>query len=152
MGVPAVTWSTTASTASLRGLNTWGTLFYIFGFAAVFMLAVNLLGGGMLPGTVSEPAGLLWLGNAVLGWGILLLLAAGPTLAGYGTYNLSLSLLPSSVANLILTLEPAFTALIAYLLLHERLTLTQVEGGLLTMAGVAFLRLYEGREGRASKR
>jgi drug/metabolite transporter (DMT)-like permease len=105
-----------------------------------------------LPGTVSEPAGLLWLGNAVAGWGILLLLAAGPTLAGYGMYNLSLSLLPSSVANLILTLEPVFTTLIAYLLLHERLTLTQIEGSLLTMAGVAFLRLYEGREGRAPER
>jgi drug/metabolite transporter (DMT)-like permease len=151
-GLGYAVYSLMGRSASLRGLNIWGTLFYIFGFAAIFMLAVNLLGGGMLPGTVSEPAGLLWLGNAVLGWGILLLLAAGPTLTGYGTYNLSLSLLPSSVANLILTLEPAFTALIAYLLLHERLTLTQVGGGLLTMAGVAFLRLYEGRESRTPER
>ena len=105
----------------------------------------NWRGGGTLPGTVSQPSELLWLGRSVMGWGILLLLAAGPTLAGYGMYNLSLSLLPSSVANLILTLEPAFTALIATLLLKEDLTLTQVGGGLVTMAGVAFLRLYEGR-------
>jgi drug/metabolite transporter (DMT)-like permease len=144
-GLAYAVYSLMGRSASLRGLNTWGTLFYIFGFAAPFMLALNLLGGGIIPGTASQPSELMWLGNAVSGWGILLLLAAGPTLAGYGMYNLSLSLLPSSVANLILTLEPAFTALIAHLLLGEDLTLVQVSGGLLTMAGVAFLRLYEGR-------
>jgi drug/metabolite transporter (DMT)-like permease len=149
-GLAYAVYSLMGRSAALRGLNAWGTLFYIFAFAAVIMLAINLLAGGALPGAAGQPSDLLWLGTAAAGWGILLLLAAGPTLAGYGTYNLSLSLLPSSVANLILTLEPAFTALSAALLLGERLTLTQVGGGLLTMAGVAFLRLYEGRQGRGS--
>jgi drug/metabolite transporter (DMT)-like permease len=97
-----------------------------------------------LPGAASRPAELLWLGNALLGWGILLLLAAGPTLTGYGLYNVSLSYLPSSVANLIVTLEPAFTAATAYFLLGERLNAVQIGGSLMILAGVVFLRIYEG--------
>ena len=130
--------------ASQRGLNPWTTLLYTFGFAAVFLLTFNLLGTGFLPGAITRPADFLWLGNSWAGWGILLLLAMGPTLAGYGMYNISLSLLPSSVANLIVSLEPAFTAAIAYFLLGERLTWVQVGGSLMILAGVVFLRIYEG--------
>ncbi len=78
------------------------------------------------------------------GWGILLLLAAGPTLAGYGLYNVSLGYLPSSVANLIVSLEPAVTAVMAYLLFGELLNGVQVLGSLMILAAVAFLRIYEG--------
>jgi drug/metabolite transporter (DMT)-like permease len=130
--------------ASQRGLNPWTTLVYTFGFAAVFLMTFNLLGKGFLPGAITHPADFLWLGNAWAGWGILLLLAIGPTLAGYGLYNVSLTLLPSSVANLIVSLEPAITAAIAYVLLGERLTWTQVGGSLLILSGVVFLRIYEG--------
>jgi drug/metabolite transporter (DMT)-like permease len=130
--------------ASQRGLNPWTTLLYTFGFAAVFLLAFNLLGQGFLPGAISHPADFLWLGNSWAGWGILLLLAMGPTLAGYGMYNVSLTLLPSSVANLIVSLEPAFTATIAFFLLGERLTWVQVGGSLMILSGVVFLRIYEG--------
>ncbi|HZD57183.1 MAG TPA: DMT family transporter, partial [Anaerolineales bacterium] len=62
-----------------------------------------------------------------------------------GLYNVSLGYLPSSVANLILTLEPAFTALIAYFLLAERLNGVQLGGSLMILSGVVFLRIYEGR-------
>jgi drug/metabolite transporter (DMT)-like permease len=130
--------------ASQRGLNPWTTLVYTFGFAAVFLLAFNLLGMGFLPGATTHPADFLWLGTAWAGWGILFLLAVGPTLAGYGLYNVSLTYLPSSVANLIVTLEPAFTAISAYFLLGERLTWVQVGGSLLILSGVVFLRIYEG--------
>jgi drug/metabolite transporter (DMT)-like permease len=130
--------------ASQRGLNPWTTLFYTFGFAAVFLLLFNLLPGGLLPGTATRPADLFWLGNARAGWGILFLLAAGPTVAGYGLYNVSLGYLPSSVANLIVTLEPAFTAVIAYFLLGERLKAIQIGGSLIILAGVVFLRIYDG--------
>ena len=54
------------------------------------------------------------------------MLAAGPTLAGFGLYNLSLSYLPSSVANLIATSELPFTAATAYFFLNERLTAVQI--------------------------
>ncbi len=130
--------------ASQRGLNPWASLVYIFGFAAVFMLAFNLLGMGFLPGAAVRPADFLWLGNSWAGWGILVLLALGPTLTGYGMYNVSLALLPSSVANLIVSSEPVFTAAIAYFLLGERLGWVQGGGSLLILGGVVFLRVYEG--------
>lgn len=95
----------------------------------------------LLPGTAAHPADLFWLGRALKGWGILFLLAAGPTVMGFGLYNVSLVYLPSAVANLIVTLEPAFTAVIAYFLLGERLSAVQLIGSLIILAGVAVLRL-----------
>jgi drug/metabolite transporter (DMT)-like permease len=129
--------------AAQRGLNSWTTLLYTFAFAAVFLLIFNLLPVKPFPGTAAQPSDLLWLGNALAGWGILFLLAAGPTLAGFGLYNMSLSYLPSSVANLVVTLEPAFTAVVAYFMFGEMLTGIQISGSLMILAGVFFLRIYE---------
>jgi drug/metabolite transporter (DMT)-like permease len=137
--------------ASNRGVNPWTALVYTFGFAAVFLLAFNLLSGGHIPGAASRPADFFWLGKAWIGWGVLFVLAAGPTVAGFGLYNVSLTYLPSSVANLVVTLEPAFTAVIAYLLLGERLTWIQIYGSLLILGGVVFLRVYEGWIAGAAK-
>lgn len=130
--------------AAQRGLSPWSTLLYTFGFAAGFLLLFNLL-PFKLPGAAANPGVLLWLGDAWGGWGVLLILAAGPTLAGFGLYNVSLGYLPSSLANLIVTLEPAFTAVLAYLFLGERLTLVQLAGSLLILGAVVLLRLHEGR-------
>jgi drug/metabolite transporter (DMT)-like permease len=137
--------------ASQRGLNPWTTLFYTFSFAALFLLLLNLLPTGFLPGIAAGPTDLLWLGNSLSGWGILFLLAAGPTVAGFGLYNVSLGYLPSSVANLILTSEPVFTAIIAYFLLAERLNGKQLGGSVMILAGVVFLRISEGRLGARSQ-
>jgi drug/metabolite transporter (DMT)-like permease len=131
--------------ASQRNLNPWTTLLYTFGFAAAFLLVFNLLPVDSLPGKAIHTIDLLWLGNSLAGWGILLLLAAGPTLAGFGLYNVSLGYLPSSVANLIVSLEPAVTAVIAYLLFGELLNGVQVGGSLMILAAVIFLRIYEGK-------
>ncbi len=144
-GLGYAVYSLMGRSAAQRGLNPWTTLLYTFGFASLFLLAFNLLPGDLLPGTAASPSDFLWLGNALAGWGLIFLLAAGPTLAGFGLYNVSLSYLPSSVANLILTLEPVFTATIAYLLLGERLNGVQIGGSLMILAGVAFLRVHEGR-------
>ena len=143
-GLGYAAYSLMGRSAAQRGLNPWTTLLYTFGFAAIILLVFNLMPGGLLPGSATRPADLLWLGSAVDGWGILFLLAAGPTVAGFGLYNVSLSYLPSSVANLVVTLEPAFTAMIAYLLLGERLNGVQIAGSLTILAGVIFLRLYDG--------
>jgi drug/metabolite transporter (DMT)-like permease len=137
--------------ASQRGLNPWSTLLYTFGFAAIFLLLVNLLAGGALPGSAAQPADLFWLGNAWVGWLVLFVLAAGPTVAGFGFYNVSLSHLPSSVANLIVTMEPLFTAVTAYFLFGEVLTAVQLLGGALILGGVVLLRLYEGWQMRSGQ-
>lgn len=126
--------------ASQRGLNPWTTLLYSFSFAGVFLFAVNLL-PLPLPGAATNITELFWLGGSISGWMILFLLAAGPTVIGFGLYNVSLSFLPASVVNLVATLEPVFTAAIAYALLDELLSTTQMYGGLIIIAAVLSLRL-----------
>lgn len=130
-------------TTSNKGLNPWTTLIYTFGFASIFLLFINLIPGDFLPGKAILPSDLFWLGKAYYGWLILFVLAAIPTVAGYGLYNVSLSFLPSSITNLIATTEPAFTAGIAYLFLGERLTGLQFFGSFIILAGVISLRLFE---------
>jgi drug/metabolite transporter (DMT)-like permease len=132
--------------ASQRGMNPWTALVYTFAFASVFLLAINLVPGDCLPGQASKPADFFWFEDDMGGWAILLLLAIGPTVAGFGLINVSLNLLPASITNLVLTTEPVFTVVIAYFLLDERLTAVQIIGSLLILAGVSSLRLYEGRK------
>lgn len=144
-GLGYALYSLMGRSASMRGLNPWTTLFYTFGFATLFLLVFNLTPEGLIPGAAAHPSDLLWLGNALTGWVILVLLAAGPTVVGFGLINVSLSYLPSSVANLILTMEPVFTAIIAYILLGERFNGMQLTGSLTILAGVIVLRVHEGR-------
>lgn len=144
-GLGYAVYSLMGRSAAQRGLNPWTTLLYTFGFATVFLLGFNLFSGGALPGSAESLEDFFWLGDAWQGWAILFLLAAGPTVAGFGLYNISLSLLPSSVANLVATTEPVFTALTAYFLLDERMNGVQILGSLMILAGVVFLRIYEGR-------
>ena len=140
-GLGYAMYSLMGRSASNRGINPWTTLLYTFGFATIYLLVLNLLPGLSFPGKAAAIADLFWLGTTWLGWFILFVLAAGPTLAGYGLYNLSLNDLPSSIANLVLTTELVFTTLIAYLTLGERLNMIQILGSLLIVASVVFLRL-----------
>ena len=126
--------------AANRGISAWTSLLYAFFFASILMLAANLLAGRYLPGGARIPADLLWLGTAWDGWLVLLILAAVPTLLGFGLYNVSLQHLPASVANLVLTVEPVFTAIIAYLLFWEMLQGVQILGSTLILCGVFLLR------------
>jgi drug/metabolite transporter (DMT)-like permease len=144
-GLLYAVYSLMGRSASQRNLNPWTTLLYTFGFAAIFLFFFNIIPGDLLPGKASIPGDLLWLGNSLAGWGILILLAAGPTLTGFGTYNISLSYLPSSVANLIVSMEPAFTAIMAYFLFGEILNGIQIVGSLMILVGVIFFRIYEGK-------
>lgn len=142
-GVSFAAYSVMGRIASQRKLNPWTTLGYTFFFAAVFLLGMNLLPPGVLPGTVQSSKELLLLETPLEGWAILFLLAAVPSLGGFGLYMISLSRLPSSVVNLIATSEPAFTAVFAWILLGERLSATQICGAILIMTGVVVLRTYE---------
>jgi drug/metabolite transporter (DMT)-like permease len=144
-GLAYAVYSLMGRSTAQRGLSTWTTVLYIFAIATVFLLIFNLLPGGVLPGAATRPSDLMWLRDSYGGWLILFILAAGPTLAGFGLYNLSLSYLPSSVVNLIATTEPPFTATIAYFLLNERLTAIQIVGSTLILVAVILLRIREER-------
>ncbi len=142
-GVGFAAYSLMGKASSLRKINPWSAMLYGFAWATLFLLVVNLV----LPdasGAVSS-RNFLWLGDAWLGWVALVLLAVGPSIGGYGLYTVSLGYLPSAVANLIATLEPVLTAILAYFLLSERMGVPQLLGGLLVIAGVIALRVSEGR-------
>ena len=142
-GLSFAAYSLMGRSASQRGLSTWTTLLYTFMFAATFLLLFNLIPGDFFIGKAVQARDLMWLGNRMDGWIILFLLSAIPTLSGFGFYTLSLSYLPSSIANLIATTEPAFTAVVAYFVLAEQLTPIQIIGSIITLSGVVFLRLFE---------
>ena len=143
-GLAYAGYSLMGRSASERGLDPWTTMLHIFGYATVFLFLFNLPPGGWLPGSAVRLGDFLWLGRAFGGWAILFLLAAGPTVAGFGLYLASLVHLPASVGNLVVSLEPAFTTLFAYLFLGERLSPAQAAGGMMILAGVAVLRVGEG--------
>lgn len=141
-GIAFAGYSLLGKESSNRAINPWTAMMFTFGFAALFLLGYNFV-AGLLPGGATGP-GLLALGNSATGWGILILLAIGPTVGGYGLYTVSLTYLPASVANLIATMEPAYTAILAYLFLGEHLSPVQLIGSALIVSGVVLLRLTEG--------
>jgi len=142
-GVGFGVYSLMGKSSARRGINSWTALFYSFGIASIFILIYTQLPLTFTDAT-SQPS-VFWLRDAWLGWGLLLILAVGPTLGGYGLYTYSMTILPASVANLIATLEPSLTALQSYILLSERFTAAQVAGSVLIIASVIFLRIMENR-------
>ncbi len=142
VGLGFAAYSLMGRTASIRGINPWATVLFTFGAATLVILLLNLFPISLTQGLGSRQ--IFAIGNSWIGWLLLLGLAIGPTLGGYGLYTVSLGYLPASVANIINTLEPAFTVLWAYLLLSERFSPLQLMGSLLILVGVLTLRL--GRE------
>ena len=124
--------------AASRQLNAWTSLLYSFAFGSVFILLFNLL--PFVPGTppsLSE----LWPDLPVAGWLVLLLLALVPTLLGFGLYVASMNYLPVSIASLLATLEPALTAVEAYIFLGERMSPVQIGGSVIILLAVVFVQL-----------
>jgi drug/metabolite transporter (DMT)-like permease len=129
--------------AARRQINSWVNLAITFGTAAVFLLIYNLA-TSLAAGRPALPD-LFWLGDSLSGWSILILLALVPTIAGYGLYTSSLNYLPTNVANLIATLEPVQTTILAMILLGEVMGFAQVLGSILILASVVALRIWEVR-------
>lgn len=123
-----------------KGLNPWTTLCYSFAFAAVYLFGFN---GFKAFAGFTGTTNLFWLKDDYLGWAALTLLALGPTLTGFGLYNLSLVRLEAGKVNLIAATEPIFTAFLAYLLLGEIVSKTQTLGGVLILGAIFALRLVD---------
>lgn len=137
-GVAFAGYSLMGKASSHRQINPWTTLFYAFLFGAVFIFLFNLFPAWLPQGIAST--NLFWLGDALVGWLVLVSLAVGPTIGGYGLYMVSMGYLPVSVAQLIATLEPVLTAIWAFLLLSERMDGLQIVGSILIISGVLLLR------------
>lgn len=131
--------------AARRQIDSWVAMFFTFSFASLFLLAINLIPS--MPQAAGSALKLLPdLPRA--GWLLLVGLALIPTLLGYGFYNLSMHYLPASIANLIATMEPAFTAAEAYLLLGETMSTAQIGGSLTVIAAVVIVRISENGSAR----
>lgn len=127
--------------SSNRGIDSWTAMAYTFSLAAFLLLTANIISEAISGEVLGNH--LFWLGSQWFGWGVLIVLALGPTVGGYGLYTLSLAYLPASVANLIAMLEPPLTAVLAYLLLGEILTPMQLVGSALIIICVVIVRLSE---------
>ncbi len=133
---------------SQRKINSWTATLSAFAVAAIALLpiaaiTVAIARSNALPADDLTPYSLLSLGTHFDGWLILIVLAVIPTIGGFGLYTASLGYLTAGTANLIATLEPVLTTILAYLLLHESLDATQLLGGALIVASVISLRLEE---------
>jgi DME family drug/metabolite transporter len=128
--------------ASDTKIDSWTALLYSFTWATVFLLFFNI-GNGLFITGKAPLADMFWLGRSYIGWGIIFFLGVAPTLGGFGLYTLSIRYLSPTTSNLIATLEPAFTAIWAFLFLNELLNPTQLMGGLLVFIGVILLRFGE---------
>lgn len=125
--------------AARRGIDAFTGVLHAFAIGGTITGALL----AALSATGTEQVELLRLGPDVAGWGDLVLLAAGPTVIGFGLYGQSLKYLPASVANLVLTLEPPLTAATAWALLGERLTGLAWAGSALILLGLVLLRAGE---------
>lgn len=129
--------------AARRSIHPWTALLYSFGFGAMFILLFNFVPG--LPGAAGSFRSLLPV-MPLQGWLLLLALALLPTLMGFGLYLTSMNYLPVSTVNLLATLDPALTAVQAYILLGERMTGVQIIGGLIILLAVVMVQF--GRDER----
>lgn len=129
--------------ASDTHIDSWTALLYSFAWATVFLFFFTI-GNDVFITHKPMFSDLMWLGDSVNGWGLLFFLGVAPTLGGFGLYTLSIRYLSPTVANLIATLEPAFTAVWAYLFLSEQLTKPQLMGSALLFVGIILLRVKDG--------
>ena len=130
--------------AGQKGINPWTAFIYSFFFGTIYMGLVNLFPIKFITGQAASPSAMI-LNLPLMGWVTLIGLAVISTIIGFGAYNTSLVHLTASTANMFLTLEPIITAVFAFFLFHERLTSTQLLGGLLVVTAVLWIRWYEGQ-------
>ena len=127
--------------AARRNIHPWTSMLYSFAFGSFFMMIFNLF--LMLPGA-SGSYKTLFPHLSGEGWLILMILSFIPTIFGFGLYNTSMNYLPASIANLLATLEPAMTAVEAYIFLNERMTVIQVLGSLIILSAVLAVQFEKG--------
>jgi drug/metabolite transporter (DMT)-like permease len=142
-GVAFSVYSLVGKETAKRGIESWTALFYSFSIAALFLCVFSYFehfGSGR-----HFVNYLFWLDDSLFGWTMLIILAAIPTIGGYGLYTLSLRYLQASVANLIATLELPMTAFQAYLILGEWLEFLQIAGTVMILTGVVLIRWNESR-------
>lgn len=102
----------------------WTIVLYAVGFGAA---ALAVWQGPALAQAIHYPWQ-VWLLIAGLAW--------GPTLLAYSLFTLALAHIEAGQASIAATMEPVLTAVLAYVILGERMEIPQWLGGLLVLGGV----------------
>lgn len=109
----------------LQRINTLTFMFYNMLGAMLFLLALNWVQGANLLHYSTH----VWLN--FIGMGVIC------QLAGWLTINYAIGLLPATKASIALLSQTVVTALIAAMLLHERLDLQEIIGSMIVLVGIA---------------
>ena len=115
-----------------NGVDAWTILVYSFAFAAL----------ALLPFQIGQPRPVPADWRTIAAFAALVLIT---TIAGYAFYTLALRHLQASVASIVALIEVPFAAAFAYLLLDERMNLTQILGAATVLGGVLLLATSAGR-------
>lgn len=133
-GLTFATYSLIGRVATRR-YSPWTSILYAFLFGTLFLLPISLVATEFVYHTPFVPTGLPF-----DGWLVLIFLALGPTLGGFGAYTIGLSHLPASVASILAAFEPVTTAIVAYFAFGEMLDPMQLIGAGLILWSVIMLR------------
>lgn len=117
------------SQRSVQRHSLWVSLAITMFFGAFTLLVLTILSQGARSITA--------VGSDPLPWLVLLGLALGPTLGGYGLFTLSLRHIPGRIASLVVMIEAPMATLLAVALLGERLAWIQVIGMALILVAAA---------------
>lgn len=120
---------TLLSKHALKKYASWTAVLYAFGFGSLFLLC---FAGERLHQARSLP---------LQAWLLILGLAWGPTLVSYALYVLALHYIEASHAGVVCMAEPASTAVLAFIILGERLAGWQLAGAALVLAGVFLIQV-----------
>ncbi|SEQ19186.1 drug/metabolite transporter, DME family [Streptomyces radiopugnans] len=124
------------------GGDPYSTTTWAFGVGAVCLLPLGLA-EGLLPHTAEDPLRVLLL---------LAYTAAVPTALAYALYFAGAAVVRSATASVIMLIEPVSAAVIAVVLLGERLTAATVVGTALLLAAVTGLAIAEARLATGARR
>ncbi len=120
---------TLLSKQALRKYRSWTSVLYAFGFGGAFLLC---FAAGRLNQVRDLP---------LQAWLLILGLAWGPTLVAYALYVQALHHIEASRAGVICMVEPASTAVLAFVILGERLGGWQLVGAALVLTGVSIVQV-----------
>lgn len=107
----------------MKSISPLVSLGYMMTFGSVALLVITL---------VAAPAALLAIDSPATA-ATIAFLGIGPTLGGYGLFNLALRYIPGKVAGLITVMEVPISALIVFLLLGDKLEPIQLAGMVLVL-------------------
>jgi len=89
--------------------------------------------------------------HPIRAWGVIALLALGPTLLGYSLFAAALKRIDLGTASILSTLEPGLASLLAFAALGERLGSLQIVGLVLIVSGAAIAQGRDVRRGRRDR-